>query len=116
MSFAIGVLGFVAGAALVLMIPKHQSVMKLAIIAIAALVLALDAGGVRLVDFGSTIDPENPQRLVPLSEVLGPRFGFLGFLGGIISFGVSQSAQTIFGMIIAGSIIMRVSGGFSALP
>ncbi|MEL8056810.1 MAG: hypothetical protein AAGK66_11680, partial [Pseudomonadota bacterium] len=57
LSFAIGALGFVAGAGFILMIPRRQAIVKLAIIAIAALILLLDFAGFKLVEFGSAIDP-----------------------------------------------------------
>ncbi|MEM1086658.1 MAG: hypothetical protein AAGH90_02945 [Pseudomonadota bacterium] len=111
-SFAFGIVGFLMGAGLTLIIAKEQFALKAAIVVSAALVLLFDFAGFRIIEFGSVIDPENPQRVIPVAEILGPRFAFLGFLSGIISFGISQRVQTAIGILFVGSIMMASGGGF----
>lgn len=111
LSLLIGALGFAAGAALICFIPKQQSAIKNAVTAIAGLILVLDIAGVRLIDFGSAFDPNNPQRVVSLTSMLGPRFGFLGFLGGVIYFGISQRVQTALTLIVGGLFVVVAIAG-----
>lgn len=109
---AAGLIGFLAGAALIFLMPQRQPAMKYVIVGSAILIMIADAMGYKLVRFGSAIDPSDPARLVSLVELLGPRIAFLGFMGGIISFGLSRRVQNVTGIMVVSAMIMGSSGGF----
>lgn len=112
---AAGLVGFLAGAALIFMTPKHQPALRYMVVGIAVLIMVADAMGYKLISFGSAIDPSDPSRVIPLTELLAPRIAFLGFMGGIISFGIDQRIQNAFGILVGIGVLMNVSGGFAPL-
>jgi len=62
---AAGLVGFLAGAALIFLIPQRQPALKYMLVGCAVLIMIADAMGYKLVRFGSAIDSEDPSTGTP---------------------------------------------------